>query len=387
MNLKKLNNKFLCLEPFQSLYFCSDWSIKFCCNFSWKIWNIKKQNIEEILNSNIATKVRKSILNWNLPNECNYCKNEININIKNSYSKKKNIYNFFNINNNIDINPIINLNKIIFININFSNLCNFSCIMCNSKRSISRNLIDTKIWDKSYSKLNIFNNFKKNFFDKLNNDSKLNTIMIKWWEPFIEKDQYNFLNEIIKKWISKNISLVYSTNLSILPWINWYEKLLPKWYKTIFELWKNFKNIIISASCEWTWKTYEYIRRWWNRDTYSQNLKHLKNNSIYFYIFCTIQIDNIENFLELIDFSIENNYVIKYWYVVDPNYLSITILPKSLKDIIKKKYENFIKSRKLSKNIIQMLNDIIKLMYSKNYNKKLYEKYLQFSDSIKSIWK
>lgn len=351
-----MNKKILCYHPFYSINIFSNWDVSFCCKMSNPIWNLKNDSLENILNSNIAFSIRESILNWIFHKSCKKCLIEKKIWFKDNYLETSKLIHYDLISKSID-KLKVNLKDIQYISISFSNLCNFSCIMCSSDRSILRRKYDEIVWEKVYWYENISKYIRE--IKKLIN---IKEIYVIWWEPMIERLHFEFLENYIKKWVSKNISLEYSTNLSILPWIDWYEKLLPKWFKNIFELWKEFKKIVVFPSCDWTKENYEKIRQWWKYEQFMKNLDILIENKIEVSVRITVQIDNIYNLPVLINYLSKRKINYNIWFVKTPKYLSIVNIPKEEKIKIEKFYEKIIQTNKFDDKWIMNLRTVIEFM-------------------------
>lgn len=190
---------------------------------------------------------------------------------------------FYNEKNN---NIYENINR---ISIWISNICNFSCIMCKSNKSTWRIWLDKKLW----MEVKYFQSLEEKIVDELKKIKNLKDLKFKWWEPFLDRLMYKNLDWYIKNWVSKNINLIFITNLSVLPWINWFDELLPDWYANVFDIFNKFKYINIWVSCDWIWESFEQIRIWWKWEIFDHNLKILKKNRINININCTIQNNNI----------------------------------------------------------------------------------------------
>lgn len=380
-------NKISCFNPFIACYIRLNWEVKFCCNMKWSIWNINKQNdFLKIWNSKKAIEIRKQMINWQLPNECEFCINENKIWFKWEQNFRQRKVDFFK-SNFEDKDEFVTLksdfSKIWIFSLNFSNLCNFSCIMCFPWRSSSRKKLWEILWEQKYGKIDLSKKinllFSKNI-DKLKN---LKRIFIKWWEPLIHKEQYIFLDWLIKNNLSKNIEINYSTNLSVLPWINWYKYLLPKWYNNVFDLRNKFKNINLDISCDWYWNVYEKIRINWKWNNFIENIKSLKNqNFVKFSFHIVVQIDNLIDIMKLLKFCYKNKIEVWLYMLRTPEYFNITIISTKLKLKIKEKYDKFIEDNHNNLFFKNSLEQIEKFMFSEKKNPKMFQKYLEVKKKI-----
>jgi len=206
--------------------------------------------------------------------------------------------------------------KVEYLQLDFSNKCNAVCVMCGSHSSslwAKHERISPEIttWD---TKIEMFLNFLRS-----NNINDLKYIYIFGGEPLIQHEFIYFIEKLIEEGVSKNISINFNTNASMLH------------KRDLLNLFKNFKEVQVSISIDGIDKLYDYIR-WpllWNKLIYSVNtfLKEIKNSNISYSFSITLQIINIFNLVDLFkDFeSIFNTKYAKTSLieVYDPNYLSL----------------------------------------------------------------
>lgn len=274
------------------------------------------------------------------------------------------------------------------INIRFSNICNLACRMCNSFSSTGRIWIDKKLGIPASPMVPLPRKIK-DFLYKKENISQFEHIDIKWWEPFLHEEHFLFLEHLIDSWYSKNIELFYNTNATILPGINGYSFVLPKGYSSIFDMLKKFKKVGIGLSIDAFGKDNDYIRIWSKWDDIIKNIKELqKHNYINLRITSTIMIDNVLSFPNLLLFaeSLKIPVEVSWWsYVTKPEFLDIRIIPNRFKEKIDSHYLKIIKKYTLSQNNLNILNSIIKFMYSEKSNKVIFKKYMENNRIIDSF--
>lgn len=374
----------ICLCPFNSLYITFDWDVKFCCVLKKNIWNIKNDSLENIINSKKAIEIRNKLMNWKFPNECKTCNEYLKSNTWIDYRIDKN-NSFLNndIYKSIFIWDEIKLDNIYKLTIEFSNQCNFSCIMCSSKFSSSRNYLDRKIFKRIYKQEKLVNLSILDIKKLVN----LNSILIKWWEPLIQKEQFEFIKLLIENKISRKIWIWYVSNLSVLPWINWYENILPKWFKNVFDMLKFFKFVSINASCDWYWEVNDKIRIWWKFEKFIKNLDLLIKNKVIISVRITVQIDNLFSIPNLIEYFIIKWIDFDFWIVTTPEFLNIWIIPQLQKDKIIKYYFEKKKQFLGNKKFVDSLDIIINNLNYYKSNEELYKQYIIYSKIFDEYYK
>lgn len=69
-----MNRETFCSYPFNSFFLCANGDVKFCCSSRSVLGNINEQNVDDIMQSDIAVDVRRKILNnqWHHDN-CGLC--------------------------------------------------------------------------------------------------------------------------------------------------------------------------------------------------------------------------------------------------------------------------------------------------------------------------
>lgn len=349
----------ICLHPFLSLYVETNWDVKFCCKMNWPLWNIKNDNLNNIRNNEKSKLFREKFLNDKIPIWCRKC--SIESKQKRSYCiRMNNHFKEYWLDNNIIIWSEVPILQVKRLELNFSNLCNLSCIMCSSKFSTSRTYLDKKLWQKIYK----YQKFNENILKNFNLFSWVSNLIFRWGEPFYQKDVLEFLVYLIENWKSKNIIIEFITNLTILPWINWYKNLLPKWFNNIFEILNKFKKVDINASIDWIWETYEKIRIWSKWGIIKNNIDIiLQNTNIEFNVHITVQIQNIYNIFLLMRYLDEKSIYYWVWFVKNPLHLSIICLNKKKKlEIIKFYKYIFSKNKNINSKLNSCINNIINFL-------------------------
>jgi MoaA/NifB/PqqE/SkfB family radical SAM enzyme len=231
--------------------------------------------------------------------------------------------------------------KLEYLDISFGNTCNMQCPMCSANYS--------SVWADLTNKPTKVVSHKKQiwetpfFADQIRN---IKNVLIQGGEPFMSPEHNHFLDKLIDTGISEDISLDYITNFSI-----------PISEKQI-QTWMEFKNINIFISLEGVQDVYDYTRppfKWskLKKNLYKiKSLTSLKDLNINFNFKTMIQIYNLENIIDLIEFtsSMASDGVEvfpEFNLLTYPKHLTIGQLDKDLKDQTIHKILEYLEPKKI----------------------------------------
>lgn len=267
--------------------------------------NFKNNTIEEIHNSEFTRKIRKQFLAGETPEECSTCwiKEASGGKSRRTFTNKiyKDIINYDKAKAATDADGYTSIMPV-YWDLRFGNLCNLKCVMCGPQSSSQW----YKDWAHVYNTDEFLDSGKiikftdkdaytwwdtENFWNQLNkNINNLSHIYLVGGEPTLIEQHYDFLQTLVDKDLSKNITLEYDTNIT-----NVHERAL--------EQWKNFKNIMLRVSIDDYGKQNDYIRFPSKWQSVSRNIdiikERLPNTKIEISI--TWQILNSFTFLNLLD--------------------------------------------------------------------------------------
>ena len=217
-----------------------------CCKFQTaeytKSYNIQTDNFDKYIKSDFLKQVKHELSNGDWPVGCARCRIEEENNIDSKrvldYTRWEDHYKNYNLNSD----------KFITASIAFGNTCNLKCITCNP--------ISSSRWQKEYKDLhNVdikhFKFYKKDFVQNfITSAPEVIHIDIPGGEPFLSgvDEQKELLKHYINTNRAQDITLHYTTNVTIFPDDEWWE------------LWKHFKEIDLQLSLDGINYRYEYIR-------------------------------------------------------------------------------------------------------------------------------
>tara|TARA_B110001454_G_C12707900_1_gene429411 strand:- start:272 stop:1561 length:1290 start_codon:yes stop_codon:yes gene_type:complete len=231
-------------------------------------------------------------------------------------------------------NPKLVGNDISHLFINFSNVCNFKCRMCNANYSnslIPENKHMFPLFPKQYKKVPDQN--RKNFnniLEYLEEDpTVLDGIRQIWMtggEPFMDDSPYKLMELIDEHGHPEKIKMVITTNGSKLE----FDKL---------DKFNKLKELVIDLSIDAIGPMFEYMRSngvfTWEQmeETCDKltNYKEINKNWFKFQINSSYQMFNYDNVLTFLDFIVDHKCDSNLRLLVFPEHLRVGNLPDALK--------------------------------------------------------
>lgn len=227
---------------------------------------------------------------------------------------------------NTNIDGSIDNFKMRYVDLRFSNVCNFKCRTCGPIYSSSWTHEYTTHVDKSHG-INVVIKPNTDIIEKLTEHiDSIEEVYFAGGEPILMDEHYQLLDLLISK-NRTDVRLFYNTNASRLSYKD----------KNIFDYWKHFTNINVSASIDHIGERAEYIRHGTDWAIVEQNLININNfENVNFSISNVVSIYNyltLDMFYErLTNLNLINNNVI-HLFCYGPMFANPIILPKRLKTI------------------------------------------------------
>ena len=207
-----------------------------------------------------------------------------------------------------------------FLDIRNSNLCNLKCRSCGPHFS-------NKWGDELGYEITIKRHDITEHLPYLLTDD-LHWMYFTGGEPLINRDHWDLLEELIASGRSRNIKLMYNTNMTTL-----------KYKKTqIVSIWQQFAGVTVNCSIDAIGEKINYIRSGADWDTIIQNFDKLHRLSLYWDKFHinltpTVSILNIWFFAELVKFASDYNITCKPIILGGPEIFALSVIPDSLTDL------------------------------------------------------
>lgn len=348
-----VNKDTYCALPFNHLYVESTGDLKPCCIGSRfnSYTNLKDMSIEEAFNTEEYKKLRLDLLNGIKNPLCNSCWNKEEKGILSHRQQVGQTENVLGVWEEYYTKDGYMKPEFEYLDIRFSNLCNFKCIMCTHDYSSS--------WYEERHKkegrpkvLKVKENIVSELIPYI---KKLKSIYFAGGEPLIMPEHFELLSYLHKH--NRDISIVYNTNLSVIK------------YDTtdLVNMWKDFKSVMVQVSVDGMYEIGEKIREGFKTDRFIENIKVIKNNNITYHIShttATYNVKNIYNFInELLDSGVINNTneVSINNFVVTPEKYCISNLSTEEKIEIYN-YLIDVKSKIEGDRIIGQIDEIIKFL-------------------------
>ena len=375
--------KTFCILPFVHFYTQPDGEVKPCCisdGFKNK-QSLREKSIEEIYNSDDFKQLRSDMMNGVRNKICDVC-----------YKKEDNgetspRHNFNN--NNIWELPKIEEDYSVpldfqHIDIRFSNLCNFKCRMCNHNFS-SHWYEDSQIIDdegryiyKSGENKKVLKASETIVEDLIPYLGKVKSFYFAGGEPLIMPEHFKVLtwlydNLPVKEFIDRDqnklegrdLSLHYNTNLSVIK----YDE------QSLIDLWKGFKRVYLSISCDGVNEVGEYQRTGFKTEKFEENMKVIKKFAkaspvwnqdmgiVYGFQYTTTSM-NIHHIFDFIDYMLEKEHInsseeIDFYYAWGPDWVSIQNMSQTDKEkigILFRDRMRTIQSKKTKDELISLYN-------------------------------
>jgi sulfatase maturation enzyme AslB (radical SAM superfamily) len=306
-----MNKDTFCILPFIHLYSNTQGIVSPCCiseKFKSKK-TLKNSNVDEVFNTPEFKTLRKELIAGTKSKVCNRC---WHVESKGIHSYRNHWNEKFGFEYEMEDDGYVSP-KFKYIDIRFSNLCNFKCIMCMYEYSSSH-------WTKELENKGIPKviNIKDNIVSELSPYiSNLQQIYFAGGEPLIMKEHYEMLDLLHST--NRNIEIEYTTNLSII----------KEDFQTLVNKWKDFKSVKIQVSLDGLHEIGERIRVGMKTNIVLENIKLLQKNNIQYTISFSVGNYNILNIFEFAKEMMEGGFVLNENqlefnnYVLTPNKYSI----------------------------------------------------------------
>ena len=346
------NSKIFCNVPWTNTHVYWDGGLGMCCSEKhrpyaddqWSTHNLSKLNLVEWYNSESMKAVRSNILGNQKLSQCQGCYSEESVgyesrrikeNFKSvifteqafdkSYTQSPWFEKFESAKDYKDQSPPNDWH------VDLGNECNLSCKMCKPQAS---SLIASKFisWGMPVDKRKNWTNDDtswNNFLESINL-CKINRLHFMGGEPMINKRFYQIIDHLLEAY-RKEISISFVTNGTIFD-------------QNLIDKLKHFNSCDIEISLESVSKNNDYIRQGIKAVTelVKNNIEKLlqqQTDKFHVVLRSVPQLLNVNNYHEYILWAYEKKLSIQGIPLTTPAYLSIDILPVSIRKELIKRYE------------------------------------------------
>lgn len=335
----------------------SDGSVKLCCvahNDSGLNLNI--QSITEVWNSDYYKQQRRDFINGLQPKACDHCWKEEASGIRSHREISNDIFVKHLGKEYLDrlCSSDIVESAPMTIDFRLGNTCNLQCVMCQPSDSskwvkpakqLAETITSEIKWDWKY-KSNIdvskFEWYKRQQFwdDFISIAGAVKHITFGGGEPLLVKEHKILLKRLVSAGFSSDMKLLYHTNGTIYD-------------QEIVDLWNSFNEVKLMISIDGLRDVNDYIRRpsKWSDVENNLRLYDQTNSNIIVAVNTTVQISNAGNLTKFAQWLLDQNFIkvgkqtdggiffasVLHW----PKYLSVQVLPQSMKDIVSKDILDF----------------------------------------------
>jgi radical SAM protein with 4Fe4S-binding SPASM domain len=340
MDKKKLleESKVFCMFPWVHLNVTPYGSVYPCCSSAYTdpYGNTKDNSLEEIFNNDRMKQLRLNMLEGKETSICTYCyKHEQSSPFSfRKYSIEHFSTSFDDIVTTTQDDGTVPDFKMKYFDVRFSNICNFKCRTCGKQFSSTWAQEDFELYPEMGAKWDYKIVRHADDTGRLLEDIKSQICHIDFayfagGEPLITEEHYIILEEMIKSGRAKEIVLRYNTNASNFK----YKKY------DIFDLWKHFKKIELSASLDHYGEKAEYIRHGTDWGVVENNLLKIRTMPNIEFQFNTVL--SIFNYVTLKDFFeymiskelLQQTDMISIYRALTPSYFCSQSLPASIKEV------------------------------------------------------
>jgi len=337
-----LDSDTFCMMPWLHLHAFPDGRAYPCCFGldQYPVGDLNKSSMEEVFNGKDMREMRLNMLSNKTSRQCGKC-----------YDQEKSGFFSLRLSSNKhfghNIGMIDNTQSdgtadfvIKYWDIRFSNLCNFACRSCGTwfssnwyedhKKLTGKPPEHAKIMRVGRTADDIWNQMLEQF-------DHVEQFYFAGGEPLIMEEHYKILKELdLRKMY--HVRLIYNTNFS---------KLIFK-DMDVLELWNKFDSVSVGASLDAMGPRAEYMRKgtvWTDIETNRRRMQEVCPQ-VDFYISATVGLINA---LHVVDFHrtwSEQGYIkpqdFNFNLLQFPFWQRIDLLPESMKQRIKEKYESHI---------------------------------------------
>ncbi len=352
--------------------------VKPCCRFEETHRppenNLHDQELKDVFYGPWMDVVRSKMLKGDQVDGCKRCYQEED-------AGKKSLRQRYNDNLRLPVSELINFEepKLRWLELAISNQCNLACRMCDSRYSWKWFDEEKESFGKTLSKDKRTSFNIENVYPFI---PHLVHLKFTGGEPLITPEHWTLIKRLTTERDCSQIFINYSTNCTIRPkeqWIN---------------LWRQFKYIEFALSYDSANpQEAEYIRwpaKYDDIELATKDFINLSKEPHFFIILrTTVSLLNVWHLPETIQWWIDNNPTgkklsINPTHLTHPQILSVTVLPKHIKQRIEDKYSSFM-GKESSPHMVNSLSYIVNLMNSVDDSKKLpqLKSYLEKTDAYR----
>jgi sulfatase maturation enzyme AslB (radical SAM superfamily) len=343
MTEQEIKSSTICALPWVSMNSMPDGIVRVCCSVNdWDpkkaMGNIYNNTLEELVNSESASQIRKQMLAGEKPSMCSRCYGYEAVtgsSLRTFMTRELSNPDLDKVIQSTDANGKIDMNeyKLQYWDFRFSNTCNFGCRMCSPQNSSFIQIEQDK------TAANIFT-VKKNFdtWQKLADDriDECKIIYFAGGEPLLMQEHWMILDRLVELKMF-DVKLKYNINASKL----------SHGGKNIFDYWKQFDYVRVYSSIDDIGARAEYQRYGTDWPVMVENLHKINEYFGELTIAPAVTVFNALYLEELVEYMDANftGVGIDVNYCFGPGQFNPYILPLELRNIIVEKIKRVMNTK------------------------------------------
>ena len=301
-----------------------------------RYYNLNRDTVHDTMNSESYRTARLQVLDNKMPAACMRCYREEKRGVKSKRLVEIENYPEYTVEvaqSATDSDGYMKDVQLDFVELRLGNVCNVACRTCNPASSSK--------WRNDYDKLQNSLTFKLTSYDTmegfrwpereefwedlLQHCDRVKTFYINGGEPTLIKQHFKFLQRLAD---------MGKTDIKL-----WYNINMTNMNEDIIEIWRQFDHVKVSCSIDDLGKRNEYIRYPTKWDDVMRNFLRLKEEDFELDVTQTVSWMNYSTLDEFWDLFYNKHGVwVHHNYVYDPDILSPSVLPKSIRDKIHEKF-------------------------------------------------
>ena len=302
-----------------------------------RFYNLNRDTVHDTMNSDSYKKARLEVLDSKKPKACLRCYAEEAKGMNSKRVEEIKNYPEYTIDVARKVTDSTGYMKDVqleFVELRLGNTCNVACRTCNPASSSKwRNDYDalrkaTTFQLTDYNTMEGFRWPERDGFweDLLQHCDRVKTFYINGGEPTLIKEHFRFLERLVE---------LGKTDIKL-----WYNINMTNMNEDVIDLWKKFDHVKISCSIDDLGDRNHYIRYPTKWNDVERNFLRLKEEGFEIDVTQTVSWMNYSTLGDFYNiFHKKHGVWVHHNYVYDPDVLSPSVLPKSVRDEIHKSFE------------------------------------------------
>lgn len=323
-----------CPMPFIHLNLKQEGKVSACWRYPDRIGDYQENTLLEIWNGNEIKELRRALLNGEKPVGCRSCWDLEESNTKST--RQQTIEDYAYLIDEKKVKSIIGDDYsmpdeyIKSVEIRFDNICNLMCRHCSPDYSSKwemavkkdQDLMNKMIKYGTYRKKDYHVSLTDNTIEEISSKISPNLveILLAGGEPLYHDKHYQFIESLLPN--AQNIILSYNSNLTTLEYKG----------KSIIDLWKHFKRVMLRVSIDGDKNIHSYVRSHNNLNKIETNIDQIiRMKNVRVSATCTTSLLNITRLTSIIEYYLSLGTYFHTSIVQYPLALNPKLLPDELK--------------------------------------------------------